>query len=94
MARRLKREPTPIELLLVGPSRRVTRLPKTYEVTIRDIPGTIKRVTLARSPEEALQSVQSSVSYEHRIDVTGMPATVERLGSGETWEKPVTPSRS
>jgi hypothetical protein len=34
------------------------------------------------------------VSYEHRIDVSGMPATVERLGSGETWEKPVTPSPS
>ena len=58
------------------------------------MPGTIKRVALARSPEEALQQVQSSVSYEHRIDVSGMPATVERLGSGETWEKPVTPSAS
>jgi hypothetical protein len=93
MARRLKRE-TPIALLLVGPGRRATRLPRTYEVTIRQVPGTIKRVALARSPEEALESVQSSVSYEHRIDVSGMPATVERLDSGETWEKPVTPSPS
>jgi hypothetical protein len=94
MARRLKREPTPIALLLVGPGRRSTRLPRTYEVTIRQVPGTIKRVTVARSPEEALESVQSSVSYEHRVDVSAMPATVERLGSGETWEKPVTPSPS
>jgi hypothetical protein len=92
MARRLK--PQPISLLLVGPDRRETRMPHTYEVTIRQVPGTIKRVALARSPEEALQQVQSSVSYEHRIDVSGMPATVERLGSGETWEKPVTPSAS
>jgi hypothetical protein len=38
--------------------------------------------------------VQSAVGYEHRVDVTGMPATVQRLGSGETWEKPVTPSSS
>jgi hypothetical protein len=92
MARRLKQQP--VALLLVGPDRRVTRLPHTYEVTIRQAPGTIKRVAIARSPEEALEQVQSSVSYEHRIDVSGMPATVERLGSGETWEKPVTPSAS
>jgi hypothetical protein len=92
MARRLKQQP--VALLLVGPDRRVTRLPHMYEVTIRQAPGTIKRVTMARSPEEALQQVQSSVSYEHRIDVSGMPATVERVDSGETWEKPVTPSSS
>jgi hypothetical protein len=92
MARRLKHQP--ISLLLVGPGRRETRMPHTYEVTIRQVPGTIKRVALARSPEDALQQVQSSVIYEHRIDVSGMPATVERLGSGETWEKPVTPSAS
>ena len=91
MARRLKQQP--ISLLLVGRPPR-TRLPHPYEVTIRQVPGTIKRVALARSPEEALQQVQSSVSYEHRIDVSAMPATVERLGSGETWEKPVTPSAS
>jgi hypothetical protein len=92
MARRLKRPP--VALLLVGPGRRSTLFPRTYEVTIRQAPGTIKRVALARSPEDALRRVQSSVGYEHRIDVTGMPATVQRLGSGETWEKPVTPSRS
>ena len=92
MARRLKQQP--VALLLVGPDPRVTRLPHTYEVTIRQAPGTIKRVTLARSPEEALRQVQSSVAFEHSIDVTGMPATVERLDSGETWEKPVTPSSS
>jgi hypothetical protein len=92
MARRLKQQP--ISLLLVGPADRETRMPRAYEVTVRQVPGTIKRVAMARSPEEALQQVQSSVSYEHRIDVSGMPATVERLGSGETWEKPVTPSAS
>jgi hypothetical protein len=84
----------PIELLLVGPGRRTTLLPRTYEVTIRQAPGTIKRVALARSPEDALQRVQSAVEYEHRVDVTGMPATVRRLGSDESWEKPVTPSSS
>jgi hypothetical protein len=92
MARRLRQQP--VSLLLVGPDRRVTRMPHTYEVTIRQAPGTIKRVAVARSPEEALQQVQSSVGYEHRIDVSGMPATVERLDSGESWEKPVTPSAS
>jgi hypothetical protein len=92
MARRLKQQP--VALLLVGPDHRGTLLPRTYEVTIRQAPGTIKRVAVARSPENALRRVQSSVGYEHRIDVSGMPATVERLGSGETWEKPVTPSRS
>jgi hypothetical protein len=92
MARRLKGQPA--ALLLVGPERRTTFFPRTYEVTIRQAPGTIKRVALARSPEDALRRVQSSVGYEHRIDVSGMPATVERLGSGETWEKPATPSRS
>jgi hypothetical protein len=94
MARRLKRQRQPVALLLVGPGGRGTFLPRTYEVTIRQAPGTIKRVAMARSPEGALRRVQSSVSYEHRIDVSGMPATVERLGSGETWEKPGTPSRS
>ena len=84
----------PITLLLVGPRRRATLLPRTYEVTIRQAPGTIKRIALARSPEDALQRVQSAVGYEHQVDVTEMPATVERLGSGETWEKPVTPSSS
>lgn len=92
MARRLRDRP--VTLLLVGPSRRDTLLPRTYEVTIRQAPGTIKRVALARSPEDALRRVQSAVGYEHRVDVTGMPATVERVGSGETWEKPVTPSSS
>jgi hypothetical protein len=92
MARRLK--PQPAALLLAGPARRATLFPRTYEVTIRDAAGTIKRVALARSPEHALQQVQSSISYEHQIDVTDMPATVQRLGSGEKWEKPVTPSRS
>jgi hypothetical protein len=92
MARRLRRQP--VALLLVGPPQRATLFPRTYEVTIRQAPGTIKRVALARSPEDALRRVQSSVSYEHRVDLTGMPATVLRLGSGETWEKPATPSRS
>lgn len=92
MARRLSAQP--VALLLVGPKRRGTVLPRTYEVTIRQAPGTIKRVAMARSPEDALQRVQSALSYEHRIDVTGMPATVRRLDSGESWEKPVTPSRS
>jgi hypothetical protein len=92
MARGLKAQP--VGLLLVGPARRATLFPRTYEVTIRQAPGTIRRVAVARSPEDALRRVQSSVSYEHRVDVTGMPATVQRLGSGETWEKPVTPSRS
>jgi hypothetical protein len=92
MARRLRSQP--VALLLVGPARRTTRFPRTYEVTIRQAPGTINRVALARSPEAALQRVQSSVGYEHRVDVTGMPATVRRLSSGETWEKPVTPSSS
>ena len=92
MARRLTGQP--VALLLVGPRRRATRLPRTYEVTIRQAPGTIKRIALARSPEDALQRVQSAVDYEHRVDVTGMPATVRRLGSDETWEKPVTPSSS
>jgi hypothetical protein len=92
MARGLKAQP--VGLLLVGPDRRATLLPRTYEVTIRQAPGTISRVAVARSPEEALHRVQSAVSYEHRVDVTGMPATVRRLGSGETWEKPVTPSPS
>lgn len=92
MARRLSGQP--VELLLVGPKRRTTLLPRTYEVTIRQAPGTIKRVALARSPEDALQRVQSSVGYEHGVDLTGMPATVQRLGSHETWEKPVTPSSS
>jgi hypothetical protein len=92
MARRLSGQP--VTLLLVGPRRRATLLPRTYEVTIRQAPGTIKRVAVARSPEAALERVQSAVGYEHRVDVTGMPATVQRLGSGETWEKPVTPSSS
>jgi hypothetical protein len=92
MARRVKSQP--VGLLLVGPGRRATRLPRTYEVTIRQAPGTIKRVAMARSPEGALSRVQSSVSYEHRVDVTSMPATVRRLDNGETWEKPVTPSPS
>ena len=92
MAGRLKAQP--VALLLVGPKRRATLFPRTYEVTIRQAPGTIKRLAMARSPEDALRRVQSDVSYEHRIDVTGMPATVERLGSGERWEKPVTPRRS
>ena len=92
MARRLSGQP--VALLLVGPKRRATLLPRTYEVTIRQAPGTIKRVALARSPEDALQRVQSAVGYEHGVDVTGMPATVQRLGSHETWEKPVTPSSS
>jgi hypothetical protein len=59
-------------------------LPRTYEVTIRQAPGTIKRVAVARSPEDALQRVQSAVEYEHRVDVTGMPATVRRLGSDDS----------
>ena len=92
MARRLKQQP--VALLLVGPDTRGTFFPRTYEVTIRQAPGTIKRVAMARSPEDALRRVQSSLSYEHGVDVSGMPATVERLGSGETWEKPGTPSRS
>jgi hypothetical protein len=92
MAGRLKEQP--VALLLVGPRRRTTRLPRTYEVTIRQAPGTIRRVAMARSPEDALRRVQAAVSYEHSVDLTGMPATVRRLGSGETWEKPVTPSAS
>jgi hypothetical protein len=92
MARRLSGQP--VALLLVGPERRATLLPRTYEVTIRQAPGTIRRVAMARSPEDALERVQSAVGYEHRVDVTGMPATVRRLDSDETWEKPVTPSSS
>jgi hypothetical protein len=92
MARRLSGQP--VALLLVGPRRRTTLLPRTYEVTIRQAPGTIKRIALARSPEAALERVQSAVGHEHQVDVTEMPATVQRLGSGETWEKPVTPSPS
>jgi hypothetical protein len=92
MARRLTGQP--VALLLVGPTRRATLLPRTYEVTIRQAPGSITRVAVARSPEDALQRVQSAVGYEHRVDVTRMPATVRRLGSDETWEKPVTPSSS
>jgi hypothetical protein len=92
MARRVSGQP--VALLLVGPERRATLLPRSYEVTIRQAPGTIRRVAMARSPEDALKRVQSAVSYEHRIDVTGMPATVHRLGSVDTWEKPVTPSPS
>jgi hypothetical protein len=63
-------------------------------VTIRQAPGTIKRMAVARSPEAALQRVQSAIGYEHRIDLTAMPATVRRLDSDETWEKPVTPTSS
>ncbi|MGH3118647.1 MAG: hypothetical protein ACRDQ2_16340 [Gaiellales bacterium] len=92
MARRLSGQL--VTLLLVGPRRRSTLLPRSYEVTIRQAPGTIKRVALARSPEDALQRVQSAVGYEHQVDVTEMPATVRRLGSDQTWEKPVTPSSS
>jgi hypothetical protein len=92
MDRRLSGQP--VTLLLVGPRRRSTLLPRSYEVTIRQAPGTIKRVALARSPEDALQRVQSAVGYEHQVDVTEMPATVRRLGSDQTWEKPVTPSSS
>jgi hypothetical protein len=92
MARRLSGQP--VTLLLVGPRRRATLLPRSYEVTIRQAPGTITRVAMARSPEDALQRVQSAIGYEHRVDVTGMPATVRRVGSNDTWEKPVTPSSS
>ena len=92
MARRLTGQP--VTLLLAGPPRRHTILPRTYEVTIRQAPGTIKRVAIARSPEDALRRVQFAVGREHRVDVTEMPATVQRLDSGEMWEKPVTPSSS
>jgi hypothetical protein len=92
VARRLSGQP--VTLLLVGPGRRTTLLPRTYEVTIRQAPGTIKRMAVARSPEAALQRVQSAIGYEHRIDLTAMPATVRRLDSDETWEKPVTPTSS
>jgi hypothetical protein len=46
----------------------------------------------ARRPEDALGLVQTEFAYVHRIDVTTMPATVRRLDTGQTWEKPVTPS--
>jgi hypothetical protein len=92
VARRLSGQP--VTLLLVGPRRRATLLPRTYEVTIRQAPGTIKRMAVARSPEAALQRVQSAIGYEHRIDLTAMPATVRRLDSDETWEKPATPTSS
>jgi hypothetical protein len=82
----------PIALLLAGPPRRATLIPRSYEVTVRAVPGTIHRIVRARRPENALALVQTEFAYVHRVDVTTMSATVRRLDTGETWEKPVTPS--
>jgi hypothetical protein len=90
VARGVKRQP--IALLLAGPPQRTTILPRTYEVTVRAAPGSIRRIVRARRPEDALALVQAEFAYAHRVDVTTMPATVRRLDTGETWEKPVTPS--
>jgi hypothetical protein len=73
---------------LVGPASERTIFPRSYEVVVHDLYADVRRLVRARSPERALRSAQIEIDYELRLDLAMMPATVRRLDTGATWQKP------
>ena len=81
-------------IVLAGPRARTTLVPRAYEVTVHDPFGDVCRRVRARRPEDALRDVQIGLDYGERVDLTSLPATVRRLGTGEVWHSPGSPSPS
>ncbi len=81
-------------IVLAGPPTRRTFFARSYEVTIRDPFGSVRRVVRARRPEDALRDAQIALEYGERVDLTSHPATVRRVDTGAVWHSPGSPSPS